>query len=94
LVGYGLLITGLLISDRPQRDGGVAPLPKINWVDRDAGQKLSMIMFHLIILTFAAAISWTMVRRIDAWYGPVLGAVALTAASWLTFRNWKNRDAR
>lgn len=93
LVGCAFLIGGLLFSERPRHDDDSERPSPITWAERDGGQRFSIIMFHIVILTFAAAISWTMTTGFDAWYGPVLGALTLTTTIWLTFRNWKNRNA-
>lgn len=94
LVGYSLLMISILLDGSDRRESSGEYPAQIAWQDRDVGQKFSIIMFHLLIMALASVMAWGMATRIDAWYGPVLGALGMTAALGISWRNWKNRNAR
>lgn len=92
--GMGCLLLGALLGSERTGDRAESQPLRVIWEERDPGQKFTLIMFHIVLLSVIAAFAWNLTTKIDAWYGAALGAFVLTAALALTWRNWKKRNAR
>ena len=98
LVSPGILLVSMLVQPRAKRDDAGPRPARIIWDERDAGQKLSIVMFHALILGFAAFLAWqagtAAYGEAGAWWQIPLAVLFMAAVLWLTQRNWSNRNAR
>ena len=72
--------------------------PSIPWTRRDAGEKFSIIMAHLLMAIFVLFFAALLTGLNDDTPAPawriVLAAVLVTGTAWQFWRNWINRNAR
>lgn len=71
--------------------------PSIPWGQRDAGEKFSIIMFHVIIGTGGLFAAWLLAGFGEDSPAPLwriaLAAALVTIMAWKFWRNWTMRNA-
>lgn len=93
-----MVCLALSIGVQPRNDRVLAERgPPIPWDRRDAGEKFSIIMFHLVIavgVLFTAGLLAGVGQEAPApWWRVALAAGLVTIVAWKFWHNWTMRNA-
>jgi hypothetical protein len=92
-----VLLLYVLINRRSKPAWAANP-PRRIWVERDMGEKFSIVMFHVLVGTFIAFLVWQQLQMAmgpnGEWWQFVLAGLVTAASIWAVWRNWSSRNAR